>query len=98
MEKLKDAAYLVGDDATFSCQVMASPAPSITWYRNEGMLSDGQRIRTSFTEDGRASITVLNTMPNDVGVYKCIVRNKLGTVTSRARLLLGGQYNGFVLL
>ncbi|XP_064598573.1 obscurin-like isoform X2 [Liolophura sinensis] len=89
LEKLKDAAYLVGEDVTFSCHVMANPAPSITWYRNEGMLSDGQRIRTSLTEDGRASITVLNTMPNDVGVYKCIVRNKLGTVTSRARLLLG---------
>ena len=65
--------------------------PMVSWYRNEELLSEGGRVRIVRGDDGRHSLTVLQTKPNDFGVYKCVARNKYGTVTCRARMLCGGQ-------
>ena len=48
-------------------------------------------MRISSSEEGIHSLTVLQTKPNDFGVYKCVARNKYGTVTCRARMLCGGE-------
>ena len=66
--------------------------PLLSWYRNEELLSEGGRVRVVRGDDGRHSLTVLQTKPNDFGVYKCVARNKYGTVTCRARMLCGGTY------
>ena len=42
------------------------------------------------------SLTVLNTLPHDFGVYKCVARNKFGTVTCRARMLVGGKRRPYI--
>ncbi len=60
-------------------------------YRNEELLTDGGRIRTTKSEEGIFTLTILSTKPHDFGVYKCVARNKHGKVTCRARLMLGGQ-------
>ena len=65
--------------------------PILSWYRNEELLSEGGRVRIVRGDDGRHSLTVLQTKPNDFGVYKCVARNKYGTVTCRARMLCGGE-------
>lgn len=89
-EKIRDKAYNVGDSCTLHVHVIGNPMPAVSWYRNDELLTDGGRVRTSHTEDGRHSLTVLSTKPNDFGVYKCVARNKHGKVTCRARMLLGG--------
>ena len=62
-------------------------------YRNEELLTDGGRIRTTKSEEGIYTLTILSTKPHDFGVYKAVARNKLGKVTCRARLMLGGELN-----
>ena len=73
--------------------MIANPLPTVSWYRNDEALSDGGRVVTSQSDDAangvRHSLTVLSTKPHDSGVYKCVARNKHGTVTCRARFLLG---------
>jgi len=64
--------------------------PIVSWYRNEELLSEGGRVRISKHDDGRHALTILQTKPNDFGVYKSVARNKYGTVTCRARMLCGG--------
>ena len=69
--------------------MVANPPATVSWYRNDEALTDGGRVMTSQHQDGRHALTVLSTKPNDAGVYKCVARNKFGTVTCRARMLLG---------
>ncbi|KAK2145039.1 hypothetical protein LSH36_707g01145 [Paralvinella palmiformis] len=89
-EKIKDKAYNVGDSCTLRVHVIGNPPPILSWYRNEELLSTGGRVRISASsEEGAHSLTVLQTKPNDFGVYKCVARNKYGTVTCRARMLCG---------
>jgi len=89
-QKIRDKAYNVGDSCTLKVHVVGDPMPLLSWYRNDELLSEGGRVRLVRGDDGRHSLTVLQTKPNDFGVYKCVARNKYGTVTSRARMLCGG--------
>jgi len=88
-EKIHDKAYNVGDSCTLNVYVVGTPMPLVSWYRNEEVLSEGGRVRVTRKDDGRHSLTILQTKPNDFGVYKCVARNKYGTVTCRARMLCG---------
>lgn len=88
-EKIHDKAYHVGDSCTLRVQVLANPTPSVSWYRNDELLTDGGRVRTFKGEEGRHNLTILSTKPHDFGVFKCVARNKYGKVTCRARMLLG---------
>ncbi|ELU05513.1 hypothetical protein CAPTEDRAFT_229047 [Capitella teleta] len=88
-EKIKDQAYHVGDSCSLRVHVIGNPRPTVSWYRNEELLTDGGRVRTTKGDDGRHTITILSTKPNDFGVYKCVARNRFGTVTCRARMLCG---------
>ncbi|KAI0234283.1 Obscurin [Lamellibrachia satsuma] len=88
-EKIRDKAYNVGDSCTLRVHLIGRPRPAVSWYRNEELLTDGGRVRTASSDDGHFSLTVLSTKPHDFGVYKCVARNRYGTVTCRARMLLG---------
>ena len=90
-EKLRDKAYMVGSSITVRCQVLGNPPASVSWYRNDEHLYEGGRLQLAQEGDGFFSMTILHTKPNDFAVYKCIARNKLGRVTTRARLLPGGK-------
>lgn len=90
-EKIHDKAYSVGDSCTLKVHAIGNPMPIVSWYRNEELLNEGGRVRIVRGDDGRHSLTVLQTKPNDFGVYKCVARNKYGTVTCRARMLCGGK-------
>jgi serine/threonine protein kinase len=89
--KIHDKAYNVGDSCTMSVRILAKPAPTVSWYRNDEHLTDGGRVRTTKSEDGRYSLTILSTKPHDFGVYKCVARNRYGTVTCRARMHCGNH-------
>ena len=90
-EKIHDKAYNVGDSCTLKVHVIGNPPPVVTWYRNEELLSEGGRVRLSKNSEGRHTLTILQTKPHDFGVFKCVARNKYGTVTCRARMLMGGK-------
>lgn len=91
--KIHDKAYNVGDKCALFVHVTGNPPPGVSWYRNDELLTDGGRVRTSSNADtGRHSLVVLSTKPNDLGVFKCVARNKFGTATCRARLLFGGRH------
>jgi len=90
-EKIHDKAYNVGESCTMSVRLMANPPPAVSWYRNDEHLTDGGRVRTTKSEDGRYSLTILSTKPHDFGVFKCVARNKFGTVTCRARMSCGNN-------
>ncbi|ESO11851.1 hypothetical protein HELRODRAFT_71319, partial [Helobdella robusta] len=91
-EKIRDKAYNVGESCTLKATVVASPNPLITWFRNDELLSEGGRVKIEKDVGrGKYSLTILQTKPNDFGVYKCVARNKYGTVTCRARMLCGSQ-------
>lgn len=83
--ELKPTRATEGDSCKLSCKVSALPEPTIEWFKDDQPLGKENRIKPSF--DGH-SVTLLlkDVTPDDVGTYKCVARNSLGTVSSQAIL------------
>ena len=72
-----------------SCQVTGSPAPSISWWRDE--------IRLMPSLNGRISFPLHNTVwvqfatAEDAGIYKCVASNPAGTEAKSLPILIIGK-------
>ncbi|XP_019617516.1 PREDICTED: neuronal cell adhesion molecule-like [Branchiostoma belcheri] len=68
-----------GDDATILCEAAGTPTPEVSWKRNGEPLRDQPNRRVSGT-----TLSLLDLVKDDSGVYQCIARNNLGTRITNA--------------
>lgn len=90
-QRLHDLTFETGDTITMYCALEGAPPYSTVWYKNEELLTDGNRVKLALYDDGQATLTITTAKPYDAGLYKCVARNKAGRASSRMRLLLGGR-------
>ncbi|CAG7832052.1 unnamed protein product [Allacma fusca] len=76
----EDVTVLVGDAATFYCQVEGMPEPEVQWYRQDAGMPNGRADRI----DG--GLRIKDTRPEDEGLYFCQASNDLGSVRASALL------------
>ena len=67
---------------TFSCNATGNPAPTISWTKDESILSTSGDSRISFGEDNKTLI-IINVSRADSGQYKCVANNRNGEATSK---------------
>ena len=77
-----------GDNATFRCIGVGHPPPLVQWSKPNGSLSDrvsSSNMSMSTNEGNVTRVTVdlifTGAYREDTGVYECLVRNLLNTVT-----------------
>ena len=76
--------------AQFSCQAVGEPQPSIQWFKNEILLTSGQRITIiNNAEDGTSTLKFNPAYALDCGIYKAVARNKTSQTVAKARLVIG---------
>jgi len=68
-----------------------SPAPVVTWYRNNQVVKPSKYFHMESSPDGVHSLTILEAFPEDTGVYKCVARNKAGETTVTCQLKVYGE-------
>jgi hypothetical protein len=73
-----DASVYVGENAAFSFQVSATPAPTFRWYFNGTNLLANATLST---------LTLTNVQAAQAGTYRAIATNAFGSVTSRLATL-----------
>ena len=71
-----------GDNVTLSCNASGNPVPTISWTRDESLVSSGDQ-RISF-EAGNRQLTITNVNRTDSGQYLCVADNSEGNDTSNA--------------
>ena len=42
-EKIKETTIQVGETVTLRCQVVGNPAPKLSWYRNDEVITSGKK-------------------------------------------------------
>ncbi|KGL77320.1 Obscurin, partial [Tinamus guttatus] len=87
VNKVRNAYYIDGEDAQFTCTIEGEPRPQISWYKDGAPLTDTTKYQI-FNEP-RSGILVLvikNPSREDMGYYECELVNTLGSAKSGADL------------
>ena len=84
-----------GTSVVFSCEIEASPQPTISWYKGSTVLAESNRIRTSVqqvngTNKYTLGLVVLDAGADDSGTYKVEVKNNFGQMSANMNLNLQG--------
>ncbi|XP_069601614.1 muscle, skeletal receptor tyrosine-protein kinase [Ranitomeya imitator] len=72
-----------GVKAVLPCNNLGNPKPSVSWIKGENAVKENARI--SILDSG--SLRIQKVQREDVGQYRCIAKNSLGTVISKPALL-----------
>uniref|UniRef100_UPI003AADEB64 vascular endothelial growth factor receptor 1 n=1 Tax=Centroberyx gerrardi TaxID=166262 RepID=UPI003AADEB64 len=87
LHNLTDCSVNVSSSVTLSCPAHGVPLPTITWYKNEGTLSQGSGIVIT-PEDGALHIDRITV--EDQGLYTCQATNERGSAESSAYIWVSG--------
>ena len=63
-----------------------APAPDVVWTKNGKLLSSNQKELTNFTTV-ESQLVIRRVRMDDVGKYRCVANNSMGTEKSRAAAL-----------
>ena len=86
LSEITDISDESRDTVNFTCIATGEPVPNISWYFNIVMINISSKylimselINATTVEN---TLTILNAVPSDVGVYTCTASNILGNDTS----------------
>ncbi|KAM9329668.1 muscle, skeletal receptor tyrosine-protein kinase [Gastrophryne carolinensis] len=72
-----------GVKAVLPCNTLGNPKPFVSWMRGDDIVKENARI--SILDSG--SLRIQKVQREDVGMYRCIAKNSLGTALSKPALL-----------
>ncbi|XP_053676585.1 obscurin [Anopheles nili] len=87
-EKPQTIAIREGEPNQIICYAVGDPKPSVTWFRNDMVITDTNRIKVLDDVDGRSVIQFHPATHNDVGVYKAVASNRIAKTVSRCRVVI----------
>uniref|UniRef100_A0AAR2J6N9 Obscurin, cytoskeletal calmodulin and titin-interacting RhoGEF b n=1 Tax=Pygocentrus nattereri TaxID=42514 RepID=A0AAR2J6N9_PYGNA len=74
VNKLRNAAFIVGEDAQFTCTIQSAPSPKIRWFKDGKLLTDQEKYQTySEPLSGVLVLVIKNPGERDLGHYECEV-------------------------
>ncbi|XP_053328120.1 striated muscle preferentially expressed protein kinase isoform X2 [Spea bombifrons] len=82
---MEDIEIGVGETARFVVVVEGKPVPDIMWYKDGLLLAESGHFSFVY-DDAECSLVILNTSPDDSGVYTCTARNLAGELSCKAEL------------
>ena len=72
-----------GATVSFHCEAVGKPTPVISWRKNWGSTCQEPRC-TQTSENGRGTLVIKNTVPEDQGAYTCEAMNrKKGSISDK---------------
>ncbi|XP_053321821.1 muscle, skeletal receptor tyrosine-protein kinase [Spea bombifrons] len=72
-----------GVKAVLPCNTLGNPKPSVSWMKGENTVKENARI--AILESG--SLRIQKVQREDVGQYRCMAKNSLGTAYSKPAML-----------
>lgn len=84
-QELEDRSVVVGETVALQCKALGSPAPRITWLRNDQPLRPSERHH--FTP-GNQLLVIGSATLEDAGRYTCLMSNTLGTERAHSQLVV----------
>uniref|UniRef100_A0A3Q4BMW6 OBSCN n=1 Tax=Mola mola TaxID=94237 RepID=A0A3Q4BMW6_MOLML len=75
VNKMRNAIFVAGEDAQFTCVMQSSPSPKIRWFKDGRLLTDQEKYQTySELRSGVLVLVIKNLTERDLGHYECETR------------------------
>lgn len=87
VQPLKVVEVVEGEPARLECRVTGLPSPNITWLKDEKVIVESIRVKTSM-EGELCFLLIPETTLDDEGEFKCEARNDFGKATTMSELLV----------
>lgn len=81
-----------GSTVTFACKVAGFPAPSVTWYKDDEIITSESRAKIDCEESGIHSIKLEDVSRCDAGIYKIHASNLEGSSKSMLYIAVKGRH------
>ncbi|XP_034038495.1 obscurin-like [Thalassophryne amazonica] len=89
VNKIRNATFVPGEDAQFTCIIQSAPNPKIRWFKDGRLLTDHEKYQTySELRSGVLVLVIKNLTERDLGHYECELSNRLGSTKCAADLVL----------
>ncbi|KAM9719648.1 obscurin isoform 23-T24 [Menidia menidia] len=89
VNKMRNAIFVAGEDAQFTCVIQSAPSPKIRWFKDGRLLTDQEKYQTySELRSGVLVLVIKNLTERDLGHYDCELSNRLGSAKCAADLVL----------
>ncbi|MEQ2303885.1 hypothetical protein AMECASPLE_021306 [Ameca splendens] len=89
INKMRNAVFVAGEDAQFTCVIQSAPCPKIRWFKDGRLLTDQEKYQTySELRSGVLVLVIKNLTERDLGHYECELSNRLGSAKCAADLVV----------
>lgn len=98
VKKLEPAEVVKSSDVTLECEVAGTSPFEILWYKDNKQLRRSKKYKM-ISDISLVSLCILTSDTSDVGEYKCIVKNDVGSCSCSSTVSLKGQscpYSSFM--
>ncbi|XP_076878588.1 matrix-remodeling-associated protein 5 [Brachyhypopomus gauderio] len=76
-----------GDDITLKCRAVGRPKPEFVWILpNATVLAPGMKLKRFIHSLGNGTLHIIQPVPSDKGVYRCLAKNVAGQAEKRYAL------------
>ncbi|KAL7863700.1 hypothetical protein SRHO_G00126840 [Serrasalmus rhombeus] len=76
-----------GDDITLECRAIGKPKPEFVWILpNSTVLAPGMKLKRFIHALGNGTLHIIQPVPSDKGVYRCLAKNVAGQAEKRYAL------------
>ena len=88
VKPLKDESVIQDQDVTLSIESSGNPTPKSEWYFNDKPIPTGdQHFKVIVPKEGNLyQLKIKQTKPTDDGIYKVVMKNSEGEITSQGKL------------
>ena len=93
-----DQVQIEGSTASFTCQVVGEPVPTIRWCFNSVLVDEANIMKYTIlvmsvnVNTISNTLTIMNVESSDVGTYTCNATNVLSSDTSSGILTVNGEF------
>eukprot|EP00106_Octopus_bimaculoides_P016754 XP_014784196.1 PREDICTED: titin-like isoform X3 [Octopus bimaculoides] len=84
---LRDTKVVVGEPATFDCEVIGKPKPKVHWQKDGKNMPESPRWKF-IHEENHYTLLIFEVQPEDAGTYACVSINTNGKSTCTAKLIV----------
>ena len=76
-----------GEEVILTCNVVGRPKPEVSWFHNDKCIDVSEDFVLNYNrETGKCDCVIVECLPDDQGVFRCVARNDAGQAKTECKL------------